>query len=255
MNKNKIIIGILIFVIIAMLGFMTFLFLTKEEGEKEISKKKEELTEEDIDVDASMAEYEIFDKPRMGDEVAIMKVKDLGEIKMKFFREVAPKAVENFIGLSKKGYYDGVTFHRVIDDFMIQGGDPTGTGAGGESFFGTDFGPEYKEGFFPYRGTLAMASKPGIENSLSSQFFIVQSGPESVRDEYTVGLPESIKRLYIEKGGVPSLYNEYTVFGFVYEGMDIVDKIAKTQTNENDKPLKDIIIESVKIIELEEDFE
>lgn len=255
MHKNKIIIGLLIFVLISMIGIVVFLFLTRDKAAIKIAEEKAKVDKETIDSedpDILTAGYRIFEEPLPGEEIAIMDIKDYGKIKIKFFEDVAPKAVENFIGLSKKGYYNNVTFHRVIKDFMIQGGDPTGTGSGGESFFGSDFGPEYKDGYFPYRGTLCMASVGGIENSLSSQFFIVHAGPESATEEQTQGLPESISKLYIEKGGTPHLYKQHTVFGYVYEGMDIVDKIASTKTNEDDKPLKDVVINSIKIEKVKE---
>lgn len=259
MHKNKIIIGILIFIIVALLGVMIFLFVTKNQAAIEIAKEKESEEGESstMESDIMMAENEMFREPYPGSEIAVMEIKDYGTIKIKFYEDVAPKAVENFIGLAKKGYYDNVTFHRVIEDFMIQGGDPTGTGTGGESFFGSDFGPEYKDGYFPYRGTLCMASVPGIENSLSSQFFIVQAGPEISRsgavDSKEKKLPALIERLYMEKGGAAHLYKAHTVFGYVYEGIDIIDKIAETKTNDdNNKPLKDVIIKSVKIEEVKD---
>ena len=97
-----------------------------------------------------------------------------------------------------------------------------------------------------------MASVSGVENSLSSQFFIVQAGPETASSEQVEDLPESIQRLYMEKGGTPHLYKAHTVFGYVYEGMDIIDKVAKTKTDDNDKPLNNVIIKSVKIEEIKE---
>lgn len=250
MHKNKIIIGFLVIVLLAMIGILVYLVVTKDQAALKIAEEKKE--EEEEDPEASRADFEIFEKPFEGSEIAVMDIKDYGKIKIKFFPDIAPKAVENFIGLAKKDYYNNVTFHRVIEDFMIQGGDPTGTGTGGESFFGSDFGPEYKDGYFPYYGTLCMASVPGIENSLSSQFFIVQSGPDKAREEQTEGLPESISRTYMEKGGTPHLYKQHTVFGYVYEGMNIIDKIAQTRTNENDKPLKDVVINNIKIETVED---
>lgn len=255
MNKNKMIIGMLIVIIIALLGVMIFLFITKDQAATKIAEEKETTegeNSEDIESELRMAEMEMFEEPLLGSEIAVMEIKDYGTIKIKFYEDVAPKAVENFKGLAKEGYYDGLTFHRVIEDFMIQGGDPTGTGTGGESFFGSDFGPEYKDGYFPYKGTLCMASVSGVENSLSSQFFIVQAGPETASSEQVEDLPESIQRLYMEKGGTPHLYKAHTVFGYVYEGMDIIDKVAKTKTDDNDKPLNNVIIKSVKIKEIKE---
>ena len=96
--------------------------------------------------------------PEKGETVAIIKVKGYGEIKVKFFEDVAPKAVENFLTHAKNGYYDGVIFHRVINDFMIQTGDPLGNGTGGESIWGEGFGEELDFELVPYRGALSMAS-------------------------------------------------------------------------------------------------
>lgn len=245
MYKDRIIIGFLIFVLVAMIGILVFLIVTRNNVVMKSLEGSEELLEDETEI--SIANFKMFEKPYPGEEIAIMDVKNFGKIKIKFYDDIAPKAVENFKELAKGGYYNNVTFHRVIEDFMIQGGDPTGTGSGGESFFGEDFGPEYKDGYFPYRGTLCMASVQGIENSLSSQFFIVQAGPETASLDQAGSLPKSIKDLYMEKGGTPHLYKQHTVFGYVYEGMNIVDKIAKTKTDENDKPLKDVIIKNIKI--------
>ena len=96
-----------------------------------------------------------------------------GEIVIQLFPEQAPKTVENFVGLAKKGYYDGVIFHRVINDFMIQGGDPTGTGMGGESIWGAPFEDEFSNELFNIRGALSMANAGPATNG--SQFFIVQN--------------------------------------------------------------------------------
>ena len=96
-----------------------------------------------------------------------------GEIVIQLFPEQAPKTVENFVGLAKKGYYDGVIFHRVINDFMIQGGDPTGTGMGGESIWGAPFEDEFSNELFNIRGALSMANAGPATNG--SQFFIVQT--------------------------------------------------------------------------------
>ncbi|MBQ8670193.1 MAG: peptidylprolyl isomerase, partial [Oscillospiraceae bacterium] len=96
----------------------------------------------------------------------------MGDITVVLYPEQAPKTVENFLGLAEKGYYDGVTFHRVINDFMIQGGDPTATGSGGESLWGKDFEDEFSDQLHNFRGALSMANAgPGTNGS---QFFIVQ---------------------------------------------------------------------------------
>ena len=116
-----------------------------------------------------------FTDPEKGEEIAVMTVKDYGEIKFRFFPEEAPKAVENFITHVKNGYYDGVTFHRVIQDFMIQGGDPKGDGTGGESIWGEGFGVETSNNLYHFRGALCMANT-GRANSNGSQFYILQNG-------------------------------------------------------------------------------
>ncbi len=249
MKQNKIIIGVLIFILIAIIGVFIFLIATKDKAEQKIAEKKleENKDKNNEETDTDHASFEMFREPHSGEEIAVMDIKGYGKIKIQFYEDVAPKAVENFKGLAKKGYYNNVSFHRVINDFMIQGGDPTGTGSGGESFFGSSFGPEYKDGYFPYRGTLCMASAPGIENSLSSQFFIVQAKPSAMGESSIKDLPDSIQRTYMEKGGTPHLYKQHTVFGYVFEGMNIVDKIAKVKTNDNDKPLQNVVINNVKI--------
>ncbi len=112
--------------------------------------------------------------PQKGDQVVIMHT-SMGDIAIRLFPEAAPKAVENFVTHAKDGYYDGLTFHRVIQDFMIQGGDPNGTGTGGESFWGKAFEDEFDQKLMNIRGSLAMANS-GV-NTNGSQFFINQAGP------------------------------------------------------------------------------
>ncbi|MBO5330611.1 MAG: peptidylprolyl isomerase, partial [Anaerotignum sp.] len=109
--------------------------------------------------------------PEEGEEIAVITTSK-GVVKMRFFPEEAPKAVENFKTLAKDGYYDGLTFHRVINDFMVQTGDPKGDGTGGESCWGEDFETEVSERLHFYRGAVAMANAGPDTNG--SQFFIVQ---------------------------------------------------------------------------------
>ncbi len=207
-------------------------------------------------IDYQKAAEEQMKLPEKGETVAIMKVKNFGEIKMKFFNEVAPKAVENFVTHAKNGYYDGVSFHRVINEFMIQGGDPEGNGTGGESIWGKGFEEELDYELVPYRGSLCMASSGTGTSSLGSQFFITQGNYDSEIESYLKqgGYPEKLLEQYKIYGGYPSLYLSYTVFGQVYEGIDVVDKIAAVETEDDrengkikDKPLKDVIIEKIEI--------
>ncbi len=186
--------------------------------------------------------------PEEGETIAIIKVKNFGDIKVKFFKDIAPKAVENFVTHAKEGYYNNLTFHRVIDEFMIQGGDPKGDGTGGESIWGDGFGTELDESLVPYRGSLCMAMS-SLPNSIGSQFFITQANYSEQMATYMKkgGYPEGLLEQYKNYGGYLSLYMQYTVFGQVYEGMDVVDKIAKVQTNSNDKPLEDVVIETIEV--------
>ena len=225
-----------------------------EENSNEESNTESASSERVVDtIDYKAAAEKQMAKPEKGDTVAIIKVKNYGEIKVKFFEEVAPKAVENFLTHAKNGYYDGVIFHRVIEEFMIQGGDPEGTGTGGESIWGTGFGEELDFELVQYRGALSMASTGKGKNGIGSQFYIVQGNYKEGDDEAlkSYGFPEGLIEQYKIYGGYPSsLYLNYTIFGQVYEGMDIVDKIAKVETNpENDKPLKDVVIETIEVTE------
>ncbi|URM34919.1 peptidylprolyl isomerase [Cytobacillus firmus] len=171
-----------------------------------------------------------------------------GNIKIKLFPDQAPKAVENFIKHSEDGYYDGLIFHRVIQDFMIQGGDPDGTGRGGESIYGEAFEDEFSNELYNIRGALSMANSG--PNTNGSQFFIVQNttlDPNLKAEMEKAGYPEEIIKAY-EKGGTPWLDNKHTVFGQVVEGMDVVDSIAAVETAEQDKPAEDVVIEKIEVL-------
>lgn len=209
-----------------------------------------EKEENKVSVDYEAAAKRQMAMPEKGDTIAVLHIKDYGDIKVRFFEDVAPKAVENFTTHAKEGYYNGVIFHRVINEFMIQGGDPLGTGTGGESIWGEDFEEELSEEIVPYRGTLCMASR-GLQNSpsLGSQFFITQAHYDANMASYlkNYGYPADLMEQYENYGGYLSLYQEYTIFGQVYEGMEVVDKIAAIETDLNDKPVDDVIIESIDV--------
>lgn len=169
---------------------------------------------------------------------AVLKTNQ-GEIKIQLFPEQAPMTVENFIRLAQKGYYDGTIFHRVISDFMIQGGDPEGNGTGGESIWGHPFEDELSRELFNIRGALSMANSG--PNTNGSQFFIVQNKnmpKRYIKQMEPAGYPKEIIHAY-KQGGTPWLDGRHTVFGQVITGMDVVDKIAK--------PLEDITIESIQV--------
>ena len=229
-----------------------------------------------------------LDMPQKGEEVAILHT-SMGDIYMHFFPEACPKTVENFLTHAKNGYYDGLTFHRIMNDFMIQGGDPNGNGTGGESVNGGTFEDEFSNKLFNLRGSVAMANSGPDTNG--SQFFINQKKTADV-DSYTANwnavystlctykdagqleafiamygrqynafydpqlVPDDVKKLYTEQGGNPTLDGAFnvidrghTVFAQVYEGMDVVDKIAAVEVDASDKPLTPVIIESIEVME------
>jgi peptidyl-prolyl cis-trans isomerase B (cyclophilin B) len=222
--------------------------------------------------------------PSEGDTIAILHTSQ-GDITMRFFPEQAPKTVTNFINLAKDGMYDNTTFYRVINDFMIQGGDPNGT-----SSYGSEFEDEFCDKLFNIRGAVSMANNDTDTNSC--QFFINQKTPEAFASDggwstleenwsavktqllnykdsnllttfikqygsscYDTDIvPESVKALYNDNGGNPHLDGAYnavdrgnTVFAQVIDGMDVVDKIASVETDSDDKPTEDVIITSVEI--------
>lgn len=147
----------------------------------------------------------------------------MGKFEIALYPDKAPKAVENFVTHSEKGYYKDLIFHRVIPNFMIQGGDPTGTGRGGESIWGKPFEDETKNNLkFDNPGILAMANAG--PNTNGSQFFITVAA-------------------------TPWLNGHHTIFGKVISGMDVVNSISEVKRNAQDKPLKDVVIKSITIKE------
>ena len=191
--------------------------------------------------------------PEKGDLIAVMHT-NMGDIKIKLFKNEVPRTVANFTELAKKGYYDGIIFHRVIKDFMIQGGDPTGTGMGGESIYGEKFEDEFSVELHNLRGALSMANAG--PNTNGSQFFIVQADtvPDGMIDQMKQladrGFPADIVADYEALGGTPWLDFKHSVFGQVFEGMNVVDDIANVRCGVGDKPLYDVVIEGIEIEEL-----
>jgi cyclophilin family peptidyl-prolyl cis-trans isomerase len=159
----------------------------------------------------------------MANRTAVIQT-NKGTIRVELLESDAPRTTENFITLAERGYYDGIIFHRVIKNFMIQGGDPTGTGRGGESAWGGRFddeidpsSPVYQRGY--KAGTLAMANAG--KNTNGSQFF-------NMHVDYPL----------------PPIY---TIFGKVIDGQDVVNSIATSQTDRNDRPVSDVKMEKVTI--------
>lgn len=194
-----------------------------------------------------------LDLPQLSDKVAddeylVELVTTEGSVKIKLFPEQAPKAVENFVTHAKEGYYKDTPFHRVMKDFMIQGGDPKGDGTGGESIWNKGFKTEISNQLYNIRGALSMARSES-RSSNGSQFFIVTN-----KDDVSDGLaiqyyPEKIIEQY-KKGGTPQLDGEYTVFGQVTEGMDVVDKIAGAEVKDSGSGEKSTPVDPVKVTEV-----
>ena len=195
-----------------------------------------------------------LDRPQSGETVAIMHT-SMGDVSIRLFPDKTPKTCENFVTHAKNGYYNGLIFHRVIQDFMIQGGDPTGTGCGGESIWGDSFEDEPDIELRNYRGALSMANAG--PNTNGSQFFIVQCNHvdnrllkqmEGLADR---GYPAQVTASYAQVGGTPHLDFRHTVFGQVYDGMEVVDAIAGVPTNAQDRPLQDVVIQSIDVLTAE----
>jgi peptidyl-prolyl cis-trans isomerase-like 1 len=163
------------------------------------------------------------EKPNMNDSTVVAVIKtNMGTIEIELFEKQTPRTVGNFVGLAEKGYYDGVIFHRVIDNFMIQGGDPTGTGRGGESIYGAKFEDEIV---------------PSLKHDVPGIFSMANAGPNTNGSQFFITLVAT-----------PWLDGKHTVFGKVIAGMDVVSAIGKVQTSKpGDKPLQDVVMESVTI--------
>ena len=192
-------------------------------------------------------------KPEKGDKVAVVETSE-GTIKFLLFEEYAPKAVFNFITLAKNGYYDGTVFHRTIAGFCVQGGSPDGTATGGTSCWGLEFEDEFSDHLHHYSGAVSMANHGDDTNG--SQFFFVTSPiadlKDSVRDAMRDnGWREDVVDAYVDAGGLPQLDYRYTVFGQIYEGLNVAYKISRSETDENDRPVKDVVVESVTIETIE----
>lgn len=222
-----------------------------------------------------------LDEPAIGEEIAVMHT-NFGDLYIRLFPEQAPKAVQNFKTLSEDGYYDGALFHRVIADFMIQSGDPTGTGSGGTSCWGTMFEDEFDASLGNLRGALSMANI-GSADTNGSQFFINQRSAkalaiEEMRAYYEANraslaydtfeafyasqngldaskLTEEILSVYEEHGGnihldgpLSSTGLGHTVFGQVFSGMDVVDTIAALETTETNLPMEFVCVDSIEFV-------
>lgn len=193
--------GAMVVVIVAFVGLNQFILV------------KEELPE---DNGIYLDQQEIH----FGDPYAILEIENYGTIKIRLREDKAPEAVNNFRKLCNEGFYNGLTFHRVISGFMIQGGDPNGDGTGGPGY---TIPPETDNGLTHERGAVAMAKRSGETRMSGSQFYICHQAANH-------------------------LDGEHTVFGSVVEGMDVVDGIAEVQTDANDRPLDPVVIQKAYIV-------
>ena len=204
--------------------------------------------------EASLSEEKIinYDMPAEGEKIVELNIKDYGTVKIRLFAEECPKAVENFLGLVEQKYYDELIFHRVVKDFVIQGGDPKGNGTGGESMWGTGFKQEISSKLCHFEGALAYAVASDKLNN--SQFYIVTG--DKVTEQtfeqlkaYGKTYSHQVKQMYYEHGGQPYLDGDYTVFGQVIEGLDICKKINDVAVDSKSKPKEQVTIESMKVTE------
>ena len=194
-----------------------------------------------------------YTAPAENEEIIVMKIKDYGEVKIKLFPDLLPEACENFTTLANQGYYDELIFHRVIRNFMIQGGDPKGTGMGGESCWGGFFDGGVSNHLIHVPGALAYANSGGMTATDGSQFYIVTGRPvttallDDLTENQKLYFSAEARNYYTQYGGTPELDGSYTVFGQVIDGLDIIFQISQTETDpSNDKPKKAVYIESVR---------
>lgn len=189
--------------------------------------------------------------PAPGDPIAIFDT-SMGEIRAVLYPEEAPMAVANFRGLCEQGYYNNTVFHRSVYGFVVQGGDASGTGLKGSTIWDGPYPAEYSPKLHHYAGALCAANSPEDPVSTSSQFYFVQAIPQKLSDEVRTqlsqaGLSEDAVQAYEAAGGLPYLDYTDTVFGQIYEGLSVVDEIARVDTDENDRPLEDVVLNSVTI--------
>ncbi|WEV45446.1 peptidylprolyl isomerase [Streptococcaceae bacterium ESL0687] len=245
-NKN---IGLIIGGILLLILTATLVIFANKDDNKS-SAKSESLNELNLpQLSTTVAE----------DEAEVKMVTEAGDITIKLFPKYAPLASQNFLTHAKDGYYNNLEFFRVVKDFMIQSGDPENSGRGGQSIWkdrdksidsGQGFKNEISENLYHIRGALSMANAGA--NTNGSQFFIVQNPTDSSAGLNTSKYPSKIIDAY-KTGGVPSLDGNYTVFGQVISGMDVVDKIASAEvttndSNEKSKPLNPVKIKSIEVI-------
>ncbi|MGN0647002.1 MAG: peptidylprolyl isomerase [Oscillospiraceae bacterium] len=195
-----------------------------------------------------------FTPPEVGEEIVVMTIKDYGDVKIKLFPEECPQGVENFKSLVESGYYDELIFHRVIDNFVVQGGDPKGDGTGGVDANGTEgFAQTISPNLQHYAGALAYAIGPDKLNA--SQFYIVTGLKtddnyfERLKTTYGLTYSGPVMDMYEQMGGRPDLDGGYEIFGQVFDGLEHCLAVQKVAVDANNKPKSQVVIEKAVVVE------
>ncbi len=246
-------------IIASLLASMLILSACVDEASSSSEASSEAVSSEASSTEATSSEaaetvdtlYPQIEEDNVERDLATIKT-NMGDITVEFYPEHAPLAVENFLTHAENDYYDGIIFHRVIEDFMIQGGDPLGEGYGGESIWGQPFDNEVTDEVRHFRGALSMANSG--PNTNGSQFFIVSAKTvdEGFRQAMEDALwSDEVIDAYFELGGTPHLDGQHTVFGQVTEGMDIVEAIEAVETDSGDKPVEPVVIEDIVVTRAE----
>ncbi len=195
-----------------------------------------------------------FTQPEIGEEIVVMTIKDYGDVKIKLFPEECPQGVENFKSLVESGYYDELIFHRVINHFVVQGGDPKGDGTGGVDANGTEgFSQTISPSLQHYAGALAYAV--GNDQLNASQFYIVTGMEtddaffEKMKTTYGLTFSGPVMDMYKQMGGRPDLDGNYEIFGQVFDGLEHCLAIQQVAVDANDKPKSQIMIEKAVVVE------
>ena len=196
-----------------------------------------------------------FTPPQKGEEIVVMTIQDYGDVKIRLFPEESPKGVENFKKLVESGFYDELIFHRVVDGFVMQGGDPRGDGTGGVDAWGSNTGFAQTISGHLCHVTGAVAYAIGQDKLNKSQFYIV-TGQEctpdylqQLRDAAGIVLSPELTQLYQNAGGQPFLDGGYEVFGQVFDGLEHCLAIQKVAVDGNSKPKKPVVIEKAIVTE------
>lgn len=209
-------------------------------GQKKLTLEKEKITN--------------FTAPAQDEEIAVISIKDYGDVKIKLFPDESPKGVENFKTLIQSGYYDELIFHRIIPQFMIQGGDPTGTGGGGDDCWKDGgFAQTFSNNLHHFAGAVAYAVNP-VDKLNGSQFYVVTGAEanadylKTIETSYGKTFSDTVTNLYNAFGGAPHLDGDYEIFGQVFSGLEYCLDIQNVQTDANNKPAKSVVIEKAEIV-------